>query len=503
MMHNRPGYNHRSNRGNNRNNNGGGYSYAYQPQSLPAAGGVEGEVITYVPESYASQVQDEARLGRLGRVAHFYTNRLGQEFTMVLGLSLAYQGFIGIFVGLRAIRYLPVLSWLPLDNSFLNMLACSGGVLLGLLFQLLLIGEGAQIAWVYRPDRLKNQLMQTSRWWWLIGLVLGVVVILDFLMIFMGITGTVNLLDGWHKTTTDNMTLIVNILIMALTLLTLLRCSVVMRTTTVEYNRKLVREQLETIAEELFLGSGEATRKQAEQIWKQLNVDPARFVPLQEAVINQIATSHPEMFPPRLGGDTWAYDFNGNSFVALPPDLHQALSAGRGHTRRFSNQEQARLWSLGPSDLSDVISFNLEQMGKPRMVDATRPEAGPEYIFHRPNLTAMVGQQPQQQREEEERAGGSTGGSSGQEAGTLGKMGGITPGIDPLTTAFADVESFWEAVPKQHKVKFSNFLQNLAYPQLRKERFNPLAGVLIYEEFTVNELRFLYEQFLSRGATGR
>lgn len=447
----------------------------------------EGEVLYYAPSSHhhsGGEEEDVMELGHLRRAAYFYTNKLGQNFTLVLALSLAYQCFIGIFVGVRAIRYLPVLSWLPQDNAALNLVGLVAGVILGVLFQLLIIAESAQFAWIYRPDRLKNQLMQSSSWWWLIGLVLLGVTLVDFLMIFMGITGTVNLGDSWNRTLTDNMTLIVNSLIMALTLLTLLRCAVVMRTTTVEQNKKLVEEQIQTIAEELFLGSGEATKKQAQAVWRKLNVDPSRFIPLQEAVIAQIAVSHPHLLNPQLGGDTWAYDFTGNTFVALPPDLHQALAAGRRRALKSSQSEMHELWSLTPQELAYTIAYNLQTLGKPRVVDATDPEMEPEYIYQPPNLAAIAPNSPRL-------SPSNLSAIKNRPVGTT-----VEPEeADPLQDQFADQEAWWLAVPKKHKTDFYRLLGQ-AYLRLKGAPFNENIGLRLYEEFSLNQLKYYYEQFL-------
>jgi hypothetical protein len=425
------------------------------------------QVITYVPQEYEAE-----EMGGMRRAAHFYANKLGQEFTLLLFLCLAYQSFLGVFVGIRSIRYLPVFSWLPQDNPALNVLAVAGGIILGLLFQALLIAWSAQFAWIYRPDRLRNQLMQTSRWWWLIGIMLVVVIVLDFGAIFLSITGTTNLSAAVQRTVTDNMTIIINLLFMVLTLLTLLQCAVTMRTTTVDYNRKLVEEHIRTIGEELFLGSGEALKEQAEDTWRKLNADPARFIPLQDAVMKEISRSHPEMFSAQVGGDTWAYDTGGNALVALPPDLHQALNSGRARASDFSNPDMRHLWQLGPADLSRLISYNMTTMGKPRIVDATDPGREPEFLFQPPNFAAAVPKTSVPVKIEVDQ-------------------------VDPLTTHFADPVSFWEAIPKKERVAFYGALQQV-YQNKFQHPFYENAGVRLYEEFSVNQLRYFYEQFQSR-----
>ena len=43
----------------------------------------------------------------------------------------------------------------------------------------------------------------------------------------------------------------------------------------------------------------------------------------------------------------------------------------------------AHLWGMGPEELAQVVSFNLQTYGKPRFVDFTVPEE-PLYSFQPP-----------------------------------------------------------------------------------------------------------------------
>jgi hypothetical protein len=297
----------------------------------------------------------------------------------------------------------------------------------------------------------------------------------------MAVTGTTDIGRGWHEANANQMTFIADMLLTILNLLTLLRCAAVMRTSTSDENRKEVEERLTAIADELLLDAGDATRDQAQQVWRTLNADPRKFLPLQDAVLDLLRRNHPDLLPSELGGDTWAYDFTGNTFTALPPDLHLAMSQSRGKRDRFSDEDQRQLWGLPPLDVSELIAFNFDSLGKPRFVDMTDPTI-PEYVYHSPNFGALITPLL----------------GSGQAAGNKTGGGARAATPNPVTTTFADRDSFLVALEDADKVRFASYLKREAFRQKYNEEWTEGAGVEIWKTFDLVELQYLYKQWTTR-----
>jgi hypothetical protein len=384
-------------------------------------------------------------------------------------LSLGYQALVAIYIGVRTLRNIPLMAWIPNDSPAWQVLGYVAAIIAGLFIQGLLVAELAQVVWMRRTDRLKIRLMSDSIWWWVHLAVLVIVIGLDFLLLFMAVTGTTDIGRGWHEANATRMTFIADMLLTILNLLTLLRCAAVMRTSTSEENRKEVEERLTAIADELLLDAGDTTREQAQQVWRTLNADPRKFLPLQDAVLDLLRRNHPDLLPQELGGDTWAYDFTGNTFAALPPDLHLAMSQSRGKRDRFTDDDQRHLWGLPPADISELIGFNLDTQGRPRFVDMADP-ANPEYSYSPANLAAL-----------------------GRQAGKGKISAAVAP--DPVTTNFADRDSFLVALDDADKVRFASYLKREAFKQKYHEDWTEGAGVEIWKTFDLVELQYLYKQW--------
>jgi hypothetical protein len=438
-----------------------------------------GDIITYVPQAASDTPSPD--MGTVRRAVWLYTHKLGLEFTLVLILSLGYQVLVAIYIGIRALRNIPLLAWIPTDIPAWQLVGYAAAILAGVFVQGLLVAELAQVVWMRRTDRLKIRLMSDSIWWWVHLGVLVTVIGLDFLLLFMAVTGTTDIGRGWHEANASQMTFIADMLLTILNMLTLLRCAAVMRTSTSEENRREVEERLTAIADELLLDAGDATREQAQQVWRTLNADPRKFLPLQDAVLDILRRNHPDLLPSELGGDTWCYDFTGNTFAALPPDLHLAMSQSRGKRDRFSDEDQRRLWSLPPLDVSELIAFNFDSLGRPRFVDLTDP-TNPEYVYHSPNFEALV----------------TPPGSNRNGRTTKAPAGAKATAPDPLTTTFADRESFLMALEDADKVRFASYLKREAFRQKYNEDWTEGAGVEIWKTFDLVELQYLYKQWLTR-----
>lgn len=458
---------------------------AYHHQHQPSMAASPERIITYVPKAGQGSAADQ---GWFRRSVSFYTNQLGMEFSLVLFLSLVYQGLVAVYIAFRAVRDLPLFSWLSHDNQVLNVVAYTGAVITALFFQGLVIAELAQVVWLRRTDLLKIKLMSDSIWWWVHLVILMVVVVCDGLILFLAFTGTTNLVQGWRESFNSNLTFLSELLLMLFNFLTLLRCASVMRTSTNEENKRELEERLGAIADEMLLDAGDATRLQAREVWKKLGADPRKFIPLQNSVLSLVRERHPHLFPPSLGGDTWAYDLGGNTLAALPPDLHLALTQARQHTNRFSDESQRMIWKLAPHDLAELVDINLETYGQPRYVNLT-DLSQPQYAYQGVDFTALENSQ--------EPAAAAT--SAGASKLALEKASERAP--DPASAHFADLDSFLIAIPNQDKVRFASFLKkNYAAIKGKGEEWTE-AGVDIWQVFDLVELQYLYRRWLAK--TGR
>ncbi|MEI6046619.1 MAG: hypothetical protein WCS37_19885 [Chloroflexota bacterium] len=328
----------------------------------------DGQVITYVPDTEDDDPARDLRGLRLG--LYMYTQKWGLNYSFVLLISSVYQGFIGVFIGLKGWRIF--FNGLPASAPW-QIFALVVSVIVGLLFQTALIAEGAQIVWLRRTDKIKIRLEQDSGWWRLMALSLAVLVAVDFVLLYFAVTGARDLKTAWDISSVDQLTWFSTFALLFMNLLTLLRCASVMNTSTTELNRLAVEERTKAIAEELFIDAGDATRLEAQRVWKQLGTNPRKFLPLQNAVIGQLQKSHPDFFPTGLGGDTWAFDFDSNTFTALTPDLYNSLLGAKRNAKTLG-ESAATMWSMGPEELSEAISMNLKINGQPRFVDMTVPE---------------------------------------------------------------------------------------------------------------------------------
>jgi hypothetical protein len=486
----------------------------------------EGRIITYVPRYEADSFfagngspNSSSEMNRLQRAAYFYTDRIGLRHVAVLYLSLSYQGVIALLTGVHSMRYVPLLSSLPKDGPG-GWVALVIYLLCGYLFQILLIFELAQVVWPRRPDRLRVRL-ESQSYWWLVWLSLLVLCLgFDVFLVGLSLTGATNFGEALAKASETNLTLVLNSFMMLLNFLTLLRCSMVMRTSTVEQNRQEIEEQLETIASEIMLEAGESTQEAAREVWRSLNINPSKFIPLQDSVLELVASQFPQFFPEGLGGDTWGYDFSSHSMVVLPPDLHQAFSAARGKTDRIKEPDLRQLLSLSPPDLAELIQYNLETYGKPRFVDASTPGEPPTFIFDAANLDVITRRDNPASPSTNPKlklsgarltsATANSDGTGVQNSAMSGSGGSSNQANRPGQSqtgersveeeAAATQQELWEALSTEDKLRFGPFLEQVVYPQLRGGRaFYAGAGIPVWEALSLVELRFFYEQWVQRG----
>ncbi len=431
----------------------------------------EQRVITYVPQEGD---QPAADMGSIRRGLWLYTHKLGLNFSLVLLLALSYQGFVAAFISLRGIRTLPILAKIP-NEPLPQALGILAALVIGFIIQGLIIAEMAQVVWLRHPDRLKVRLMSGSVWWWIMLAALIVTISVDFFLLFLSVTGANSFGEAWSSIFNNQMTFATNLLLGILNFLTLLRCASVMRTTTSEEIRQEVEERLKAIAEEILIDAGDSARAKAAQVWKKLSVNPQRFVPIHDSVLNLISSQHPELIPPKLGGDSWAYDFGGNTFAALPPDLHQALLQSRHRAftpgRKFLDEEQGQLWKLQPNDMAEVISYNMETYGKPRFVDVTDPET-PRFMTRPVEFSALLSDPSYK-------------GSAGLPLSQAPPAAKVLSLPDDLANRLSPTE----------KALFGAYLANTVFPGVHHSPFPQLPDLNIFQVFDSVELQWYYREW--------
>lgn len=452
---------------------------------------VSGEVVgRYVPDyGYGGSGDNEEfppqGMGAFQRGIWYYTHNLGREFTLVLTISLLTQAGMACLIGLNGLSRIPIFqAFASNDNPILHTLAIVVLIVAGLFTQGLIIAEMAQVVWLRHPDKLKVRLMSDSIWWWIMLIALIVSVVVDFFLLFLAVTNTSSIADAFAVVGRDQTTGFANLLLAVFNLLTLLRCSSVMRTSTSAEIHREVEERLKAIAEEMLIDAGDSARQKASKIWKRLSVDPQRFLPIHNSVLNLISQQHPDIVPPNLGGDTWAYDFGGNTFAALPPDVHQALLHRQFRARNdsanpFKEEDVQVLWSLPPRDVAQLMANNFEDYGRPKFVDVTEPDeprfASKPVDFSQ--LSASVGQ----------------GTGQLEPAGTSSQPGTASEALQNVPL----VQGFTAKLPKSERVQFGIWLTNQLYPKLKGHVFvAPEPSATVFDAFDDIELAYYHQKWL-------
>jgi hypothetical protein len=432
-------------------------------------------VIAYMPKEEGSDQM--AEMGAFRRGIWFYTNKLGLEFNLVLSLSFAFQVVIACYIGMKGMKTLPILTELDKLNS---LIASIIAVITALFMQALLIAELAQVIWLRHPDKLKVRLQAGSIWWWLMLFALIVSTLINFLLLFLSVTGKDNLGEAWKASTTNQQSGFITLLLCLLSFLTMLRCASVMKTATSAEIKKEVREKLEAIATEMLLDAGEATRTQAMTVWANLNVNPTKFLPLQDTVLKLLSEQYPDIVPAEIIGDSWGYDFGGNALARVPPALHHALMQTRHRAvdERLNNLDY--LWKQPPSALAEMIAYNLEAFGSPKYIDATNPEQPRFLTQHRVNLDQF---EPATYTETE---------------------------AEPITEAKSEIaiqeketlsegEIFAKNLKPAERVQFGLYLSEVIFPARNNGRVFPTnANVSIYACFDLVDLQWYLKYYRSQ-----
>lgn len=446
------------------------------------------KVITYVPKE-AENEQPASDMGTIRRGLWMYTHKLGLNFSLVLLLSLSYQAFVAVFIALNGMKTLPFFSGLNPKDNLQQFIGNAAAILIAVIIQGLIIAEMAQVVWLRHPDRLKVRLMSGSVWWWIMLIALIFTIVIDFFLLFLSITSRSNLADAWQSVLRNQMTGFTILLLSILNFLTLLRCAAVMRTSTSDEIRKEVEERLNAIAEEIMIDAGDSARAKAAKVWRNLSVNPQRFIPIHDSVIKLVSQNHPSLVPPQIGGDAWAYDFTGNTFAALPPDVHQALLQNRyrmtHETKAQLNEDENQLmWKLPPSDLAEMINYNLTTYGKPRFVDATEPE-NPKFLT-RPIQVSALGFEQQ----------ANINPTLQQAPAPVTQPLPLASSNVPQTTqpmALVDKVTFVSGLTPTEKALFGSYLTHTVFPHVHGQKFpQGVPDLSIFEVFDNVELQWYY-----------
>lgn len=307
-----------------------------------------------------------------------------------------------------------------------------------------------------------------------------------------------------------------------------------MKTSTSDEIRREVEERLKAIAEEILIDAGDSARAKAAKVWKKLSVNPERFIPIHESVLRLVSQQHPTLVPPQIGGNSWAYDFNGNTFAAIPPDLHTALLQSRHRsanrlekkTGKKDYDENEVLWKAQPSGMADLINHNLDAYGRPKFVDITEPDnpkfmqspLGMESLDY--NITdvtkqatapALQAQQttPKLPAIQDDRTRQLNTGSGiiepdqiiTNEKAFLTQINQLVSISGPKGVSLA--EDFVGNLHKIEKLKFGKYLAKVVYPYVHGDEFPPDARPMdVYDYFDDLELQWYYRYWKKHAEQG-
>lgn len=335
-------------------------------------------------------------MGALRRGLWYFTNRLGLDFTLTLMLSLLYQLFVALFIALRGMNNLPLISSLYAGEWPGKVLALVISLVLAGLIQGLVVAEMAQVVWLRYPERLNIRLMAKSVWWYIITIALIITLTFDFVLLLLATTEQNNLFKAFgYMLSANQFTGILVFLLSVLNFLTILRCASVMRTSTPESTSQNLQEYLVGIAQDTLVTASDTVHRQTALLWKSLGVAPDRLIPLHNSVIDFILASHADKLPQQLPGSAWAYDWKGNRLVVVPHEIHAALmqnkeqfsqrelptgkpgNGSNAHSRQGEGESKGPddiFWKMSASEQAEMINLNLATVGRPDVVDATDPD---------------------------------------------------------------------------------------------------------------------------------
>lgn len=344
-------------------------------------------------------------------------------------------------------------------------------------------GEPANGLGPIQPGRRLNNPQAGLNFRPILLLALVVTLAIDFLVIFLSLTVKTSLPDAWQVVLKNPLTGLAFLLLVGLNCLTLWRCAAALRTRPRAEILTGTGESFDTFVEEILKNAGENARAKAAQVWQKLGVNPRRFIPLSAAVLKLLSKKHPNLFPNHLEGHTWAYDFSGNIFAAVPPDVHQALLQNRHRVNRenkslFDTPDNQLFWRLPPDDLAEMIAYNMQTYGPPRFVDITDP-ANPQFLTDPLELGVSGPNRP---------VAPALAASLGAQAPALEPAAGR----QPVGTA-SPGQAFIASLTPSEKALFGSYLSHTVFPHINGSRFpQGLPDLSIFEVFDSVELQGNY-----------
>ncbi|MBN9387913.1 MAG: hypothetical protein J0I20_07685 [Chloroflexi bacterium] len=452
-------------------------------------------VNNYLPDEHfekdPGEVTPEGGLWQLVR-------KFGLGFNLALGLALAYQVFMAVFIALNGLKTVPLLAdTSPIDHTrqfFTN----TGAIVLAVILQGLLLVE-IFLAIRLRPDTGDTPLdldqpltpgrpaepdpdrpPHSTIWW---GVVLGALVVtvaLDLGLLFLSLTGKATLGAAWQTYRTTPTLGFLFLPAAILDLLTLFCGAILVQIASTKTSDD--EDGFKAFAEAFLVGASGRLRAKVVKVWRKLGVDPLRFIPVNASTLKLLASKHPELTPPRSNADHWAYDFNGNMFALLPSDVHKALlqniyRLGRDGEDIFDTDGTRLLWRQTASDMADMIARNIEIYGSPRFVDISNPNK-PKILGGFGDLDARPGQ-------------------SGKPLPRLS-----APGKDPSTVVIEPLVAsqylspnlaFATGLSPAERALFGSYLTNTVFPYARGTRYPAdLPDMSIFEAFELEDMLWYY-----------
>ncbi len=468
----------------------------------------------YLPEEILEKDRDEViSKGGLWNLIR----RFGLTFNLVLLLALAYQGLITVFIALNGLKTIPLLANASPPNNTRQLFTNIAAILLAAILQGLLLTE-IYLAIRLRPNALDRQpaldgqptpdrpftagwqfatdmpadpdLPPHSALWWSLALAtLFVTVGLDLGLLFLSLTGKATLGAAWQAYNNTPTLGFIFLPAAILNLLTLFCGAILIHTASARAGDD--EDGFKAFAEAFLVDAGSRLRAKVVKIWRKLGVDPLRFIPVNASALKLLASRCPEIFPPQSNGDNWAYDFSGNIFAALPPDVHKALlqniyRLGKDGEDIFDADGNRLLWRLPASDIADMIARNIEIYGQPRFVDITNP--------NRPKiLTGFNSLNP--------RPAGVGRPLARLAAPRKSQSAAV---MEPLIASqfVSPNKAFAAGLTQAERALFGSYLTNTVFPHARGTRYpQDLPDMSIFEAFDLEDMLWYYRYWKKQTGT--
>jgi hypothetical protein len=426
------------------------------------------QVITYVPEASPNTEEPAGGPGILRPGLDRKPPGPGLYATLVLLLAVALQVFMAGFIALNGLKNISFFANSSLTVDTQQALSRAAALILAVVLQGLLVVAIGRVA---RPRPSGRPV-----WWWLMLAALLPALALDFLLLFSSTTAKTDLAAAWQTALNDPLNGLIFLLLAGLNLLSLLGGALAWRP-----GSGAAAGKLDPIAGEILLEAGDSARAKAAQVWQKLGVNPRRFIPLHPTVLGLISKKYPGLFPPQIGGNSWAYDFTSHTFAAIPPEVHQALMQNRQRLSQESYDaadadDNQLLWRLPPNDLAEMIIFYLETYGKPRFIDITNPE-NPQL------LTGPVALGAPGTNSASNRAAGGALDSALQPGAAHRSAGPPSP-----------VQTFVASLTSAEKALFGSYLTHTVFPHIHQGSRFPqgVQDMSIFEVFDSVKLQWYY-----------